>query len=53
MCVNWFKGRCWKVREKSHRRALMMLVRRTAPFQVETGRWRGVYTLGREFVQGV
>ena len=32
------------------RRALMMLVRRTAPFQVETGRWRGVYTLGREFV---
>ena len=24
------------------RRALTMLVRRTAPFQVETGRWRGV-----------
>ena len=24
LCVNWFEGRCWKVKEKSHRRALMM-----------------------------
>ena len=25
VCVNGFDGRCWKVREKNHRRVLMML----------------------------
>ena len=40
--VNGFDGRCWKVREKSHRRVLMMLRGGTAPFQIETGRWKGV-----------
>ena len=32
VCVNGFDGRCWKVREKSHRRVLMMLRGGTAPF---------------------
>ena len=40
--VNSFDGRCWKVREKSHRRVLMMLRGRTAPFQIEAGRWKGI-----------
>ena len=30
------------MREKRHRRVLMMLRGGTAPFQVETGRWKGV-----------
>ena len=38
VCANGFDGRCWKVREKSHRRVLMMLRGGTAPFQIETGR---------------
>ena len=42
VCVNSFDGRCWKVREKSHRRDLMMLRGGIAPFQIETGRWKGV-----------
>ena len=42
VCVNGFGGQCWKVREKSHRRVLMMLRGGTAPFQIETGRWKGV-----------
>ena len=42
VCVHRFGGRCWMVREKSHRRALMMLRGGTAPFQIETGRWKGV-----------
>ena len=42
VCVNGFDGRCWKVREKNHRRVLMMLRGGTAPFQIETGRWKGV-----------
>ena len=40
--VNGFDGRCWKVREMSHRRVLMMLRGRTAPFQIEAGRWKGI-----------
>ena len=40
--VNGFSGRCFNVREKSHRRILMMLRGGTAPFQIETGRWKGV-----------
>ena len=42
VCVHRFGGRCWKVREKRHRRALMMLRGGTAPFQIKTGRWKGV-----------
>ena len=42
VCVNSFDGRCWKVREKNHRIVLMMLRGETAPFQIETGRWKGV-----------
>ena len=41
LCVNGFDGRCWKLREK-HRRVLMMLRGGTAPFQIETGMWKGV-----------
>ena len=40
--VNGLNGRCWKVQEKSHRRMLMMLRGRSAPLQIETGRWKGV-----------
>ena len=42
VCVNGFDGRCWKVREKNHRKVLMMLRGGTAPFQIETSRWKGV-----------
>ena len=35
VCVNGFDGRCWKVKEKSHRRVLMMLRGGTAPFQIK------------------
>ena len=30
------------MREKSHRRVFMMLRGGAAPFQIETGRWKGV-----------
>ena len=42
VCVNGYDGRCWKVREKNHRRVLMMLRGGSVPFQIETGRWKGV-----------
>ena len=41
VCVHRFGGRCWKVREKRHRRALVILRGGTAPFQIETGRCKG------------
>ena len=37
--VNGFDGRCWKVRGRP---ILMMLRGGTAPFQIETGRWKGI-----------
>ena len=48
--VNNFDGKCWKVKEKSYMRVLMMLRGGTAPFQIETGRWRGVPQEDRENV---
>ena len=42
VCASGFDGRCWKVREKSHRKVLMMLRGGTAPFQIEIGRWKGI-----------
>lgn len=35
VCVNGFDGRCWKMREKNHRRVLMMLRGGTAPFHAD------------------
>ena len=48
VCVNWFEERCWKVKKKSHRRALMMHRGGTATFQIETGRSKGACTTERE-----
>jgi len=42
MWVNGLTGRCWKIKEKSQRRALMMLRGGSAALQIETGRWRGI-----------
>ena len=42
VCKGGLDGRCWKMQEKSHRRVLMMLRGGSAPFQIETGRWKGV-----------
>ena len=52
VCANCFDGRCWKVREKSHRRVLMMLRDGTAPSRLKLADGRA-YSEKRECVESV